>query len=181
MYSFKIKYAECAIKQYLYRHPNSKVAAKALDGDCEAMMKLYEKLCGPAEKVIEEGPSDDAIFIISEAVNQKHIPAMITFAQDTMCVCEEFWPDGLMILLEAYNLGSQEAMTELRNDWHNCVKNVEASYKDGERISKYEEFMLAFYYYHGIETFKNEALALSLFQSSAKRGCYQASSMLQKD
>lgn len=179
MYSFKVKDAEYAIREYLHGHPNSKVAAKALEGDCAAMMELYEKLCEPAEKVIEEGPSDDATFVIFEAVNRKYVPAMIRFAQDTM-IDEEFWPNGLMMLMEAYELGGQEAMMQLRNNWNNCIKAIEARYKNGEWISKNEEFMLAFYYYYGIVTPKNEALALRLFQSSAKRGCDEASRLLSK-
>ena len=179
MYSFKIPEAETAIRKYLRKHPNSKAAVKALNGDCASMMELYEKLCGPIEQVVEEGPSDDAAMIISEAINCKYPPAMVRFAQDTMCLGDQYWTEGLMMLLEAYKLGSQEAMTQLENDWHNGVKNIDAQRKVGDRLNKYEEFELAFYYHYGIEVGKDEALALRLFQSSAKHGCDEAKKFLQ--
>ncbi len=122
MYSFKNSSAELAIRAYQRKHPNSKAAAQALNGDCAAMMELYEKLCGPIEQVVEEGPSDDAAMIISEAINCKYPPAMVRFAQDTRCLDGMNWTAGLMMLMDAYQLGSQEAMTQLQNDWHNCVR-----------------------------------------------------------
>ncbi len=179
MYSFKNQDAEAAIRVYQRKHPNSKAAVKALNGDCAAMMELYEKLCGPIEQVIEEGPSDDAAMILSEAAGCKYTPAMVILAQVEMCADIQFWPEGVMLLIEAYQLGNQDAMTQLQNDWHNCVKEVEARYSGGAILSKYEEFVLAFYYYHGIGTQKNEALAIQLFQSSAKRGCKEAKITLQ--
>lgn len=178
MYTFKIDSAEAAIREYQRRHPNSKVAAKALNGDCAAMMELYEELCGPIEKVVEEGPSDEATDIISEAVYCKYAPAMVRFAQDTMYVDGEYWPDGLMMLMEAYKLGSQDAMTQLQNDWYNFVKDIDEQRRYGEELKKYEEFILAFYYHYGIGVPKDEALARRLFQSSAKHGCEKASDML---
>lgn len=179
MYSFKVDGAEAAIREYQRRHPNSKVAAKALDGDCAAMMELYEKLCGPIEQVVEEGPSDDAAIILSEAAFSKYTPAMVALAQVEMCDDIQFWPEGVMLLMEAYKLGSQEAMTQLVNDWHNSVKDIDAQRKVGDRLNEYEEFVLAFYYHYGIEVEKNEALALRLFKSSAKQGCDEADKMLQ--
>lgn len=178
MYSFKIKEAEEAVRGYLHRHPDSKIAVKALDGDCAAMMELYERLCGPIEKVLDEGPSDDASFIILEAVNRKYLPAMVKYAQDTMCLGEEYFADGLITLMEAHKFGSKEAMIQLRDDWHNSVKDIDAQRKVGERLNKYEEFVLAFYYHYGIGVEKNEALALNLFKSSAKQGCDEAKKML---
>lgn len=180
MYTFKIDSAEAAIREYQRRHPNSKVAAKALNGDCAAMMELYEELCGPIEKVVEEGPSDEATDIIFEAVNCKYAPAMVRFAQDTMYVDRKYWPDGLMMLMEAYKLGSQDAMTQLQNDWQNCVKDIDDQHKVGEELNKYEEFVLAFYYHYGIGVVKNEALALGMFLSSEKHGCEEASKILKE-
>ena len=81
--------------------------------------------------------------------------------------------------MEAYKLGSQEAMIQLKNDWHNSVKDIDAQCKVGDRLNKYEEFVLAFYYYYGIEVEKDEAFALNLFKSSAKQGCDEADKMLQ--
>ena len=176
MYSFKIEEAEEAIKAYLRKHPNSKVADRALNGDCAAMMELYEKLCGPEE--FDGGPTDEALSIIYEAYNRKYPPAMIRFAQIEMCDDVKYWPEGAMTLMEAYKLGSQDAMTQLKNDWHNSVMDIEAQYRGGEQINQYEEFILAFYYYYGISTSKNEALALRLLQSSAKQGCAEAANML---
>ena len=178
MYTFKVDGAEAAIREYQRKHPSSKAAAKALNGDCAAMMELYEKLCGPIEQVVEEGPSDEATDIIFEAVNCKYVPAMVRFAQDTMCLDSKYWPDGLMMLMEAYELGSQEAMTQLQNDWHNCVKDIDAQYRTGESINRYEEFMLAFYYHNGIGTAKDEVLAQKLFQLSAKHGCVEGNKFL---
>ncbi len=40
-----------------------------------------------------------------------------------------------MLLMEAYKLGSQEAITQLKNDWHNSVKNIDAQRKVGDRLS----------------------------------------------
>lgn len=179
MYTFMVKDAEVAIRAYQQRHLNSKAVTKALNGDCAAMMELYEKLCGPIEQVVEEGPSDDATFIISEAVNRKYAPAMVRFARDTMCLGDEYWVAGLMMLLEAYKLGSHEAMTQLKCDWHNCVKDVAVRYRAGGILNKYEEFMLAFYYYYGLGAEKDETLANKLFLSSAKRGCEEAKKILQ--
>ena len=157
MYSFKIEEAEEAIKAYLRKHPNSKAAGKALNGDCAAMMELYEKLCGPQE--FDGGPADEALSIIYEAYNRKYPPAMIRLAQVEMCDDIKYWPEGTMTLMEAYKLGSQEAMIQLKNDWHNSVKDIDAQRKVGDRLNKYEEFVLAFYYYYEIEVEKNEALA----------------------
>ena len=83
MYSFKIEEAEEAIKAYLRKHPNSKAAGKALNGDCAAMMELYEKLCGQQE--FDGGPADEALSIIYEAYNRHYPPAMIRLAQVEMC------------------------------------------------------------------------------------------------
>ena len=177
MYSFKVKESEHVIREYLRKHPNSKVAERALNGDCAAMMELYEKLCGPEE--FDGGATDEAVFIIYEAYNRKYPPAMIRLAQVEMCDGIQYWPEGVMILMEAYKLGSQEAMTQLKNDWHNCVRDIEDKRKVGDRINKYEEFLLAFYYYHGIEVAKDETLALCLFKSSAKLGCDEAKRMLE--
>lgn len=80
--------------------------------------------------------------------------------------------------MEAYKLGSQEAMILLKNDWHNSVKDIDAQRKVGNRLNKYEEFVLAFYYHYGIEVEKDEALALNLFKSSAKQGCDEAEKFL---
>ncbi len=179
MYSFKIREAEMAIRGYLRKHPNSKAATQALNGDCAAMIELYEKLCGPIEQVVEEGPSNDAAMIISEAIICKYPPAMVRFAQDTMCLGDNCFTKGLMMLLDAYKLGSQEAMTQLKNDWHNGVKDIDARRKVGDRLNKYKEFIIAFYYHYGIEVEKNESLALRLFQSSAKHGCEAAQKLLQ--
>ena len=179
MYSFKFKEAETAIKEYQRRHPKSKAAAKALNGDCAAMMELYEKLCGPIDQVVEKGPSDDAVMIIFEAVNRKYTPAMVKLAQVEMCDDIDYWPEAIMMLMDACKLGSQEAMMQLQNNWDNCVKDIDAHYRKGKRMSKYDEFMLAFYYYYGIGTSKDVALAQRLFQSSAKRGCEEAKKMLQ--
>jgi len=176
MYSFKIKEAEEAISEYLRRHPNSKVAGKALDGDCAAMMELYEKLCGSRE--FDGGPVGEALSIIYEAYNRKYPPAMIRLAQVEMCDDIKYWPEGVMVLMEAYKLGSQDAMTQLKNEWHNSVMDIETQYRGGEQINQYEEFILAFYYYYGISTPKNEALALRLLQSSTKQGCAEAANML---
>ena len=176
MYSFKIKEAEEIIREYLRRHPNSKVAIKALDGDCCAMMELYEKFCGSQE--FNGGPTEEALYIIYEAYNRKYPPAMIRLAQIEMCNDITYWPEGVMILIEAYNLGSQEAMIQLKNDWNNSVKDIDAQWKVGDRLNKYEEFVLAFYYHYGIEVEKNEALALRLFKASANHGCDEAERFL---
>ena len=176
MYSFKIEEAEDAIRGYLRKHPNSKVADRALSGDCAAMMELYEKLCGPEE--FDGGPTDEASSIIYEAYNRKYPPAMIRLAQIEMCDDVKYWPEGVMTLMEAYKLGSQEAMTQLKNDWYNCVKDIYDQRKAGDRINKYEEFVLAFYFHYGIEVEKDEALALCLLQSSAKQGCDEAERLL---
>lgn len=179
MYIFKIHEAETAIKGYLQRHPNSKVAVKALNGDCEAMMELYEKLCGPIEQVVEEGPSDDAAMIISEAMNCKYPPAMVRYALDTMCLDNgEYWADGLMTLMDAYKLGSQEALTALKNVWHNAGKDIDNRRKAGEKLNQSDEFTVAFYYYYGIGVSKDESLALRFFQAAAKHGCEEAKKML---
>ncbi len=179
MYTFKLDGAEAAIREYQRRHPNSKVAVKALNGDCAAMMELYEKLCGPIEQVVEEGPADDAAEIILEAVNCKYTPAMVRFAQDTMCLNDRCWTAGIKMLVDAYKLGSQEAMTQLKNDWHNGRKDIEVRYRGGAILSKYEEFELAVYYYYGIGVLKDEELGLRLFCSAAKRGCEEAKKVLQ--
>ena len=176
MCSFKIREAEMAIRGYLRKHPNSKAAAQALNGDCAAMMELYEKLCGPRE--YDGGPSDDALSIIHEALNRKYPPAMVRFAQMEICNDIECWPEGVMTLMEAHKLGSQEAMTQLKNGWHNSVKDIDDQRKVGYRINEYEEFVIAFYYQYGIEVEKNESLALRLFQSSAKHGCDEAKKLL---
>ncbi len=178
MYKFKIDEAEEAIRKYLRKRPNSKVAAKALDGDCKAMMELYKRLCGPIERVVEDGPSDDAAMILFEAAYCKYTPAMVTLAQVEMRKDIQAWPHGVMLLMEAHKLGSQEAMTCLQNDWHNCVKDIDVQYRADERINRYEEFMLAFYYHHGIGTAKDEVLAQKLFQLSAKHGCVEANKFL---
>lgn len=177
MYSFKIEEAEEAIKAYLRKYPNSKAAGKALNGDCAATMELYEKLCGPQE--FDGGPADEALSIIYEAYNRQYPPAMIRLAQVEMCDDIKYWPEGVMTLMEAYKLGSQEAMILLKNDWHNSVKDIDARRKVGNRLNKYEEFVLAFYYHYGIEVEKDEALALNLFKSSAKQGCDEAKKFLQ--
>lgn len=178
MYSFKIKEAEEIIKEYLRRHPNSKVAVKALDGDCCAMMELYEKLCGSQE--FDGGPTEESLSIINEAYNRKYPPAMIRLAQIEMCEDIKYWPEGAVLLMEAYKLGSQEAIIQLKNDWHNSVKDIDAQRKVGDRLNKYEEFVLAFYYYYGIEVEKDESLALHLFQSSVKQGCEEAEIFLRE-
>ena len=181
MYTFKIQDAEVAIREYLKVHPDSQVAVRALNGDYDAMMELYEVLCGPIEQVLDEGPSDNATFIISEAVACKYAPAMVRLAQDTMCLDDGmYWADGLMMLMDAYQLGSQEAMTQLQNDWHNCGKDIDDRRKSGERLDRYDEFTVAFFYYHGIEVPKDESLALRLFRSSAKHGCDEANKMLKQ-
>ena len=176
MYTFKIKEAEDSIREYLRRYPNSKVAEKALNGDCAAMMELYERLCGSQE--FDGGPADEALSIINEAYNRNYPPAMIRLAQVEMCDDIKYWPEGAMILMEAYKLGSQEAMAQLKSDWHNSVKDIDAQRKVGDSLNKYEEFVLAFYYHYGIEVEKNEALALNLFKSSVKQGCDEAGKML---
>ena len=176
MYTFKIKDAEVAIRAYLRKHPSSKVAGNALNGDCATMMEIYEKLCGPQE--FDGGPTDEALSIIYEAYNRQYPPAMIRLAQVEMCDDIKYWPEGVMTLMEAYKLGSQEAMAQLKNDWHNSVKDIDAQRKVGDRLNEYEEFVLAFYYHYGIEVEKNEALALNLFKSSAKQGCDEAKKML---
>jgi TPR repeat protein len=103
---------------------------------------------------------------------------MIRLAQIEMCEDIKYWPEGAMLLMEAYKLGSQEAITQLKNDWHNSVKNIDAQRKVGDRLNKYEEFVLAFYYHYGIEVEKNEALALRLFKASANHGCDEAERFL---
>jgi TPR repeat protein len=176
MYIFKLQEAQIAIDEYLRKHPNSTVARKARDGDCAAMLELYKRLKRGYD--IEVGPSYDACMIISEAASRKYTPAMIESAQDEMCVGAEYWPDGLGILWKAYSLGDKNALIILQNEWHNCAKDIDVRYRSNERIDKYEEFILAFFYLHGIETDKNDALAFRLFQSSAKHGCLEAHNML---
>lgn len=177
MYSFKIKEAEEAIKAYLRKHPNSKTACESLNGNCAAMMELCEKLCGSRE--FDGEPADEALFIIYEAYNRKYPPAMIRLAQIEMCDDTKYWPEGVLILMEAYKLGSQEAIIQLKNNWHNSVKDIDAKRKVGDRLNKHEEFLLAFYYHYGIEVEKNETLASRMFQSSAKQGCDEAKKFLQ--
>ncbi len=176
MYLFKIPEAETAIRKYLRKHPNSTAAINALNGDCAAMMELYEKLCGPRE--FDGGLSDDAVSIIYEAFNRNFPPAMIRLAQVEMCDDIKYWPEGIMKLMEAYKLGSQEAMTQLQESWHNCVKDIDRQYKTGDRINKYEEFILAFYYHYGIGFPKDASLAQRLFQLSARHGCDEANGFL---
>ena len=177
MYTFKIPEAEIAIKDYLQRHPNSKVAIKALNGDCPSMMALYEQLCGPRE--FDGGPSDNALQIIYEAYNRKYPPAMVRLAQVEMCDEFKWWPEGLMTLIEAYQLGSQEALTELKNAWHNTGRDIDNRRKSGEELDQYEGFTLAFFYYYGIDVSKDESLALRLFESAAKHGCEEAQKILE--
>ena len=176
MYIFKLQEAQIAIDEYLRKYPNSTVARKARDGDCEAMLELYKRLRRGYD--IEEGPSYDACMVVSEAASRKYTPAMIESAQDEMCVRAEFWPNGLVILWEAYSLGDQNALIILQNAWHNCARDIDAKYRSNERLDKYEEFILAFFYLHGIGTEKSDTLALRLFQSSAKHGCQEARNML---
>ena len=120
MYTFKSKEAEAAIRNYLCTHSQSETATRALNGDCAAMMELYEELCGPQE--IEEGPSEVAARIINEAIICKYPPAIVRMAQVEMCLGLEYWPDALIMLLEAYELGSKEASIELQDLWTNYVK-----------------------------------------------------------
>ena len=123
--------------------------------------------------------SNDTTFISFAAVYRIFLPARGRYAKDTMCLGEEYFADGLITLMEAHKLGSQEAMAQLKNDWHNSVKDIDAQRKFGDRLNEYEEFVLAFYYHYGIEVEKNEALALNLFKSSAKQGCDEAKKFLQ--
>ena len=176
MYTFKSEQAEAEIRNYLRMHPNSKTAAKALNGDCAAMMELYEKLCGPKE--LEEGPTDAATMILEEAVNCKYTPALIRIARVEMCVGIEYWPDAIKTLKEAYELGDKRALFLLQDNWENCVKDADEKYKKGEYLNRYEECVLAFYYYYGIGTPQDETMALRLFQSAAKRQCDEAREML---
>ena len=181
MYTFKHNDAEVAIRVYFQDHPASQVAVRALNGDCAAMMELYEELCGPSEQVFDEGPSDNATSIISEAVACKYAPAMVRLAQDTMGLGDGiYWADGLMMLMEAYTLGSQEALTVLRNAWHNVGKDADRRRKSGAELDQYDEFTVAFFYYHGIGVSKDEPLALRLFRAAAKHGCDEANKMLKK-
>lgn len=180
MYSFKIPEAETAIRKYLRKHPNSKAAVKALNGDFASMVELYEKLCGPIEQVLDEGPSDNATSIISEAVACKYPPAMVRFAQDTMCLDGMHWADGLITLMDAYNLGIQDALTELRSAWHNVGKDMDDRRRSGEELDQYDEFTIAFFYYHGIGVSKDESFALRLFLAAAEHGCDEANMMLKK-
>ena len=46
MGTFKVKDAEESIRECQRRHPNSKAATKALNGDCTAIMKLCERVYG---------------------------------------------------------------------------------------------------------------------------------------
>ena len=126
------------------------------------------------------GPTEEALYIIYEAYNRKYLPAMIRLAQIEMCEDIKYWPEGAVLLMEAYKLGSQEAIIQLKNDWHNSVKDIDAQRKVGDRLNKYEEFVLAFYYYYGIEVEKDESLALHLFQSSVKQGCEEAEIFLRE-
>lgn len=179
MYTFKHKDAEGAIREYLQAHPDSQTAVRALNGDCGAMVELYEELCGPIEQVVDEGPSDDATFIISEAIACKYAPAMVRLAQDTMGLDNGmYWADGLMMLMDAYNLGSQEALTELQNVWHNIGENMDNRRKSGGELDQVGEFTVAFFHYHGIGASKDVSLALRFFQSAAKHGCDEATKML---
>ena len=179
MYGFKTVEAEEAIREYLCKHPNSKVAAKALNGDCLAMMELYEKLCGPHE--FEGGPSDAASWILCEASNCKYTPAMIRLAQVEMCQGDEYLPDGLNMLYEAMQLGDHDAQCKLFNEWHNEVQEW-ANLKSGDvdELDKAQEYAVGFYYLRGICVDCDKDKATSFLLRSAVHGCKEAMVLLQE-
>lgn len=179
MYKFKIDGAEPTIREYLRRHPNSKVAAKALNGDCKAMMELYKRLCGPIEQVVEDGPSDDAAMILSEAANCKYTPAMVTLAQVEMCQGDEYLPDGLNMLYAAMQLGDHNAEGQLSNEWYNEVQEWAKLKFDGvTELDEYQEYAVGFYYLHGICVDCDKDKAESFLLRSAVRDCKEAKALL---
>lgn len=181
MYKFKIDEAEGAIREYLRKHPDSKVAAKALDGDCKAMMELYKRLCGPIERVVEDGPSDDAAIILSEAANCKHTPAMVTLAQVEMCQGDEYLPDGLNMLYAAMQLGDHNAEGQLSNEWYNEVQEwAELKFDGVNELDEYQEYAVGFYYLHGICVDCDKDKAESFLLRSAARGCKEATALLKE-
>lgn len=176
MYKFKTQEAESSLKEFLYEHPNHEKAKLALQGDFAAMLDVYYELCGDDE--YEDGAGYDATMIIFEAVAQKYTPAMVAMARMEMCQDDEYWPEGLAMLLEAKELGDESAGLQLKNDWHNCVKDWYEDDRNGERINKYKEYSIGFYFLHGIEIEKNIEKAIAYFESSAKKGCEEAKKIL---
>lgn len=179
MYKFKVDGAEPAIREYLRKHPNSKVAAKALNGDCKAMMGLYKRLCGPIEQVVEEGPSDDAAMILSEAADCKYTPAMVTFAQVEMCLGDEYLPEGLNMLYEAMQLGDHDAEGLLSNVWYNEVQEwAKLKVCCVNELDQYQEYAVGFYYLYGICVGCDKDKAESFLLRSAVRDCEEAIALL---
>lgn len=177
MYKFKIDGADSAIREYLCKHPNSKVAAKALNGDCKAMMELYEKLCGSQE--FDIGPSDEAYWILYEAANCKYTPAMIRLAQVEMCQGDKYLPDGLNMLYEAMQLGDHDAQSKLFNEWHIEVQEwANLKFGDVDELDKYQEYAVGFYYLRGICVDCDKDKAASFLLRSAVRDCKEAEALL---
>ena len=177
MYNFKIDDAEMAIREYLRKHPTSKVAARALDGDYEAMMELYEKLCGAQE--FDDGPSDEASWILCEASSCKYTPAMIRLAQVEICQGDEYLPEGLNMLYEAMQLGDHNAKSQLSSEWYNEVQEWAKLKFDGvNELGKYQEYAIGFYYLHGICVDCDKDKAESFLLRSAVRDCKEAKALL---
>ena len=177
MYNFKVDDAEMAIREYLRKHPTSKVAVRALDGDYEAMMELYEKLCGPHE--FDEGPSDAASWVLCEASNCKYTPALIRLAQVEMCQGGEYLPNGLNMLYAAMQLGDHDAESQLSNEWHNEVQEWAALKFGGvNELDEYQEYAVGFYYLYGICVDCDKDKAESFLLRSAVRDCKEAKALL---
>ena len=181
MYTFTDKDSERTIREYLRKHPNSKVAAKALNGDYKAMMELYKKLCGPIEQVVEDGPSDDADKILSEAANCKYTPAMVALAQVEMCQGNINLPHGLKMLYEAMQLGDHDAEGQLSNVWYNEVQEwAKLKVCCVNELDQYQEYAVGFYYLHGICVDCDQDKAESFLMRSAVHGCEEAIAMLKE-
>lgn len=176
MYKFKTREAEQSLKEFLYEHPNHEKAKLALQGDFAAMLDVYYELCGDDE--YEDGAGYDATMIIFEAVAQKYTPAMVAMARMEMCQDDEYWPEGLAMLLEAKELGDESAVFQLKNDWHNCVKDWYRHDCQGERINKYKEHSIGFYFLHGIEVEKDVDRAMAYFERSSNKGCEESKNIL---
>ncbi len=141
------------------------------------MLTVYEEL--RKEKGTNEDADYDACMIISEASAQKYTPAMIRLACEEMCQDDEFWPEGLNLLYEAWQLGDDNAWLQLKNAWHNCVRDWEScKYLRESEINEYHQYAIGFCYLRGVGVEKNETKGRLYIEKSAKRGCREAKELL---
>ena len=179
MYKFKKMETAEALRRYLARYPRSSVAKKALDGDPASMLSIYKKMCENMDD--DEGPSLEALDILAESASQEYTPAMIEMARVDIRYLEDGsgWPNALNILYEAMQLGDDNAKSLLVNEWYDNFKELEsAEYQRRNKLNKYQEFAIGFYYIRGIGVRRNLRKGKSYLLSSASHLCHAAEKLL---